>query len=101
MADNFEERGERPERGDREERGGYDRGDRGGRFRSRKQTNCECSNLDYKVPSSLSRYLTETGKIRPRRQTGFCAKCQRKLAVQVKRARHMALIPFDGELVRE
>jgi small subunit ribosomal protein S18 len=42
----------------------------------------------------------ENGKIRPRRQTGTCAKHQRELARAIKRARHIALLPFTGETLR-
>ena len=44
----------------------------------------------------LKRYVTEEGKIRPRRQTGTCAKHQRELASAVKRARNIALLPYVG-----
>jgi small subunit ribosomal protein S18 len=57
-------------------------------------------NLDYKNTDLLRRFLTENGKIRPRRQTGTCAKHQRALAVEIKKARHLALLPFTGELLR-
>jgi small subunit ribosomal protein S18 len=50
--------------------------------------------FDYKDFDTLRRYLSETGKIRPRRQTGNCARCQRELAREIKRARHLALLPF-------
>ncbi|MGW8318757.1 MAG: 30S ribosomal protein S18 [Candidatus Promineifilaceae bacterium] len=50
--------------------------------------------IDYKQHEVLRRYITEHGRIRPRRQTGTCAKHQRSLAVAVKRARHLALLPF-------
>lgn len=50
--------------------------------------------IDYKQYQVLERYLTEHGRIRPRRQTGTCAKHQRSLARAVKRARHLALLPF-------
>ncbi len=50
--------------------------------------------LDYKQYEVLERYLTEHGRIRPRRQTGTCAKHQRRLARAVKQARHLALLPF-------
>ncbi|MCB0057856.1 MAG: 30S ribosomal protein S18, partial [Caldilineaceae bacterium] len=43
------------------------------------------------------RYVNEYGRIKPRRQTGTCAKHQRSLAVAVKRARHLALLPFVAE----
>jgi len=52
------------------------------------------SYIDYKEPEVLRRYMTEHGRLRPRRQTGTCAKHQRELARAVKRARHIALIPF-------
>ena len=54
--------------------------------------------IDYKQVDLLRRYITDDGKIRPRRQTGTCAKHQRKLAQAVKRARHLALLPFVGEV---
>jgi small subunit ribosomal protein S18 len=50
--------------------------------------------FDYKDIDTLRRYITETGKIKPRRQTGNCARCQRELAREIKRARHLALLPF-------
>lgn len=59
------------------------------------------SRIDYKNHDMLRRYLTERAKIRPRRQTGTCAKHQRALARAIKRARHLALLPFTGEHVRE
>jgi len=50
--------------------------------------------IDYKDPSKLSRYISDRGKIEPRRRTGTCAKHQRTLAVAIKRARHLALLPY-------
>ena len=50
--------------------------------------------IDYKQSDFLRRFVTEEGKIRPRRQTGTCAKHQRELATAIKRARHLALLPF-------
>ncbi len=50
--------------------------------------------IDYKAIDMLRRYVTEDGKIRPRRQTGTCARHQRSLANAIKRARHIALLPF-------
>ncbi len=50
--------------------------------------------FDYKDVDILQRYITESGKIRPRRQTGNCARCQRQLAREIKRARHLAMLPF-------
>ena len=53
--------------------------------------------IDYKQPDVLWRYLTDRGKIRPRRQTGACAKHQRRLSAAIKRARYLALLPFVVE----
>ncbi len=53
--------------------------------------------IDYKNSDMLRRFVTEDGKIRPRRQTGTCARHQRTLAGAIKRARHIALLPFTGE----
>lgn len=80
--------------GDREERGGFRRG--GGRpGRGRHVQYCpEGKCFDYKDVDALRRFVNETGKIKPRRQTGNCARCQRELAREVKRARHLALLPF-------
>jgi small subunit ribosomal protein S18 len=55
------------------------------------------THIDYKQYDMLGRYLTDRGKIRPRRQTGTCAKHQRQLAMAIKRARHLALLPFVVE----
>jgi len=52
--------------------------------------------IDYKNADLLRRLTTEEGKIRPRRQTGTCAKHQRAIAREIKRARHIALLPFTG-----
>ena len=53
--------------------------------------------IDYKQSDVLRRFVTEEGKIRPRRQTGTCNRHQRELAHAVKRARHLALLPFAAE----
>ncbi|MBQ6475527.1 MAG: 30S ribosomal protein S18 [Clostridia bacterium] len=50
--------------------------------------------IDYKDVARLRRYLTERGKIMPRRMSGTCAKHQRHLAMAIKRARVMALLPY-------
>lgn len=52
--------------------------------------------IDYKDADLLRRYVNDTGKIRPRRQTGACAKHQRAVAKAIKNARHIALLPFAG-----
>ena len=51
-------------------------------------------NIDFKDVDLLRKFVTDRGKILPRRVTGTCAKYQRKLAIAIKRARHMALLPF-------
>jgi small subunit ribosomal protein S18 len=69
----------------------------GGSRRRRSRTAEYCPEgkcFDYKDVETLQRYITEAGKIRPRRQTGNCARCQRSLAREIKRARHLALLPF-------
>ena len=71
---------------------------RRGRKRGRRKVCAFCvdrmDHIDYKDIKRLQRYVTERGKITPRRRTGTCAKHQRALAVAIKRARHMALLPF-------
>lgn len=52
--------------------------------------------IDYKKTDLLRKYITEDGKIRPRRQTGACARHQRAVAAAVKQARQIALLPFTG-----
>ena len=50
--------------------------------------------IDYKDTNKLKRYISERGKILPRRITGNCSKHQRKLTTAIKRARHIALMPY-------
>jgi len=50
--------------------------------------------IDYKDPIKLRPYITDRGKISPRRKSGTCAKHQRALTTAIKRARHIALLPF-------
>lgn len=102
-----EPRGDRPQRpftprGDRP--GGGPRGDRGGpggprkrRFPRRKVCYFRATKaeyVDYKDINTLRRFVTEEGKILPRRVTGTTAKFQRQLTLAIKRARYMALIPY-------
>jgi small subunit ribosomal protein S18 len=56
--------------------------------------------IDYKQADQLRRYLTERGKIKARRKIGTCAKHQRRLSLAIKRARHVALLPFTSEQAR-
>src|SRR5919201_658754 len=56
--------------------------------------------VDYKDLGRLRRFLSERGKIEPRRKTGTCAAHQRSLNVALKRARHLAMLPFTAEHIR-
>lgn len=56
--------------------------------------------IDYKDEKRLQRFTTEQGKIIPRRTSGTCAKHQRQLVKAIKRARHLALIPYIAEMTR-
>lgn len=73
----------------------------GGRRRGRRRACAFCvdklENIDYKDISRLRRYMSERAKILPRRATGTCAAHQRELTVAIKRARHIALLPYSAE----
>ncbi len=56
--------------------------------------------IDHKDVSTLRRFITERGKIKSRRKTGTCAKHQRRLAIAIKRARHLALLPYAAEHIQ-
>lgn len=76
----------------------YDRDNRRSSRDKRPRRGCiKGVTFDYKNADSLRRYLNEYGRIRPRRQTRLCAKEQRALAIAVKKARHLALLPFVDE----
>ncbi|MCY3834335.1 MAG: 30S ribosomal protein S18 [Chloroflexi bacterium] len=76
-------------------RRGGPHGRRRGRRRRGRTTYCPKGRcFDYKDIDMLSRYLNESGKIKPRRQTGNCSRCQRQLSREIKRARHLALLPY-------
>ena len=53
--------------------------------------------IDYKAIARLRRYMSERGKILPRRVTGTCARHQREITVAIKRARHLALLPYTAD----
>ena len=87
MAFNKNERGDAPRK-------------RAGGMRRRKKVCVFCgkdNTIDYKDTAKLKKYVSERGKILPRRITGTCAKHQRALTVAVKRARHVALMPYTVE----
>ena len=68
---------------------------RGGIRRRKKVCVCGKDNvIDYKDTAKLKRYVSERGKILPRRITGNCARHQRALTTAIKRARHLALMPY-------
>ncbi|MGB5106512.1 MAG: 30S ribosomal protein S18 [Candidatus Zixiibacteriota bacterium] len=74
-------------------------------FDKRRRKPCRlCENkimiIDYKDEKLLRRFILERGKIVPRRVTGNCAKHQRLLNTAIKRARHIALLPFTAETYR-
>jgi len=78
----------------------------GGRdFRARRKVCVFCVekiiDIDYKDAGRLRRFISDRGKIEPRRKTGTCAKHQRRLTVALKRARFMALLPYTGEHIRD
>jgi small subunit ribosomal protein S18 len=56
--------------------------------------------IDYKNEKRLQRFVTEQGKIIPKRITGTCAKHQRQLVQAIKRARHLALLPFVSDQIK-
>lgn len=69
------------------------------KFRKQRKKVCQlCADknfvLDYKNPDQLKRFINDKGKILPRRATGACAKHQRDITLAVKRARHIAMLPY-------
>jgi small subunit ribosomal protein S18 len=80
------------------------RGRSGHRFAARRKFCAFCvdriEHIDYKNIDVLQRFLTDRGKIRPKRKTGTCAKHQRRLALAIKRARYLALLPYTAEHIR-
>jgi small subunit ribosomal protein S18 len=73
----------------------------GGRGRFGRRKVCaycvdKIDHIDYKEAHKLRRFLSERGKIEPRRKTGTCARHQRKLTLAIKRARHIALLPYTA-----
>jgi small subunit ribosomal protein S18 len=72
------------------------------RFRKQRKKVCAlCSDknfvLDYKNPEQLRKFVNDKGKILPRRTTGACAKHQRDITLAVKRARHIAILPYAAK----
>ena len=87
------ERSERPERPERSERPARDR---------RRRKVCQfcvdkVEHIDYKDTARLRKYVSDRAKILPRRMTGTCAMHQRQLTEAIKRARHVALMPYTSD----
>jgi len=85
--------------------GEQDRRPRRRPYRFRRRKKCafcvdKIDTIDYKDVDLLRQYVTNRGKIRPRRKTGVCARHQRRLALAIKRARHLALLPFTADYAR-
>ena len=67
------------------------------RFRPRKYTRINVDHIDYKDLNTMRRFISDRGKIRSRRVTGLSRRHQQQLALAVKRAREIALLPYVGE----
>jgi small subunit ribosomal protein S18 len=92
--------GDRAPAGDRRGGGGRGRGRYAPRRRACQFCVDKVEDIDYKDAPRLRRYVSERGKIEPRRKTSTCARHQRKLTEALKRARHLALLPYSAEHVR-
>ncbi len=86
----------RPKRSGREFRG---------RFAPKRKVCAFCvdkvDDIDYKEVGRLRRFISDRGRIDPRRKTGTCAKHQRVLSIALKRARHLALLPYTTRHIRD
>ena len=74
-------------------------------FERKKRKTCRfCENktlvIDYKYDRFLKKFISDRGKIVPRRISGNCAKHQRRVTIAIKRGRHLGLLPFTGEIYR-
>lgn len=79
----------------------YDRNDRGGGRKGRRKVCSFCvdkvETIDYKDVPRLRKFISDRSKILPRRVTGTCAAHQRELTTAIKRARHVALLPYTSD----
>jgi small subunit ribosomal protein S18 len=106
MKDRKDSRDRDRDRDDYDDKDG-DRGGRGGRGAGRRGAKRKVDpfladktlQIDWRDANLLGRFITERGKIVPRRVSGVVAKNQRKLAKAIKRARHMSLLPYGGHRV--
>ncbi|MCX7843432.1 MAG: 30S ribosomal protein S18 [Clostridia bacterium] len=85
-------------------RGDFDKGEGKGSMRMRRAKKKICAfcidkvnDIDYKEVAKIRKYISERGKILPRRISGNCAKHQRQLTIAIKRARHIALLPYTSD----
>jgi small subunit ribosomal protein S18 len=92
--------GERSSSGERQERPRRRGGGRFGRRRVCAFCVDKIESIDYKEPAKLRRYVSDRGKIEPRRKTGTCARHQRMLTLALKRARQVALLPFTAQHIQ-
>lgn len=83
---------------------GYQQSRRPNRFQPRRKVCIFCADktkvINWKNFDSLRRFVGDNGEIYPRRKSGLCARHQRRVAVAIKRARHLALLPFTSDHVR-
>lgn len=91
-------------RREKSNRDSYEKGEGKGGMRMRRVKKKVCAfcvdkvtDIDYKEVSKIRKYLSERGKILPRRISGNCAKHQRQLTIAIKRARHIVLLPYTAE----
>ncbi len=87
---------------DRDRDGDSDRGNRYSRMRRPRRKVCafcvdKIGSIDYKDIGRIRKFVTERGKILPKRMSGVCAKHQRQLTTAIKRARHLAMLPYTAE----
>ncbi len=99
MSDMKKDRG--PRRGNSSSSGEGKMGGRGGMRRAKRKICQFCvdkvQDIDYKDLMKIRKFLSEKGKILPRRISGCCAKHQRQLTMAIKRARHIALLPYTTD----
>lgn len=91
-------------RDNRNNRDNYDKGEGKGGMKMRRAKKKVCAfcvdkvtDIDYKEVAKVRKFISERGKILPRRISGNCAKHQRQLTIAIKRARHIALLPYTAE----
>ena len=75
-----------------------------GRYIPKKKVCLFCADrhqiIDYKLIALLNRYITDRGRIQARRRTGLCPKHQRRVGLAIKRARYIALMPYNADHIR-